>query len=152
MQVRRCCKSQGLGQFSDLAATALKLFSGGGSASSGGASPGAVSSPITVSPQISTQISPSISPVFQQQFQPTNSAATAGTSAAPMFAAPSSPSYAPDGSVIPGAYPSSPSLSPVPGMPVAPGMPMQAGLFGGSKLPLLIIGAGLIGFLFLRKM
>jgi len=53
----------------------------GGASGAGGASGGA-SMPVgvTVSPGISTQISPQISPVFQQQFQPTNSAAIAGTS------------------------------------------------------------------------
>jgi hypothetical protein len=64
----------------------------------------------TVSPNIN--VSPQISPVFQQQFQPSNSAATAGTAQG----APSISSGAPDGS---GFVPAPAGL----GMPTAPAVP-----------------------------
>ena len=141
----RCCKSNGLQGIFDVLGSAL-IGGGSGSFSGGGGSSGsavAPSSATTVSPTISTQISPSISPVFQQQFQPSGSAMTAGTSAAPAFSA---PGFAPDGSYLP----ATPIQAPVLPQPLP--VPAQAGMFGGSKtLPLLIIGGGLIGYFLLSK-
>lgn len=137
---RRCCPSQGLGFIDSLLSTAGALF--GGSGGSGGGSGGQM--PITVSPQISTQISPSISPVFQQQFQPTNSAATAGTASAPAFGAPGAD----------GGYAPVPVLPQVPGMlPVsANGQPLVSAPGQLPKwLPLAILGAGVGAYFLLRK-
>lgn len=103
-----------LGFITELIGAAGSLIGSGGSGS--GAAGG--SGPVTVSPQISTQISPQISPVFQQQFQPSNSAATAGTAQTlpgmpPVGAAPSANGLIPVNA--PGYYPA--------GAPVAPAVP-----------------------------
>ncbi len=135
----RCCKSNGLGFIDSLLSAAGSVF--GGSGGGGGGSSGG--QPITVSPQISTQISPSISPVFQQQFQPTNSAATAGTASSPSFGA---PGFAPDGSYIPGGAPMPVNLP----VPVAPNLPAQSAKFP-SWAPWAILGAGVAGYFLLRK-
>lgn len=136
---RRCCPSQGLGFIDSLLSTAGALF--GGSGGSGGGSGGQM--PVTVSPQISTQISPSISPVFQQQFQPTNSAATAGTASSPSFGA---PGFAPDGSYIPGGA-AMPVNLPV---PVASNLPARSSGFP-SWMPWAILGVGVGGYFLLKK-
>jgi hypothetical protein len=88
---------------------------GGSGASGGDASGGGTAPNVTqVSPTIQTQISPQISPVFQQQFQPTNSAATAGTSQM-VPAMPGNDGSA--GQPLPPGY-ASPTTVPVPSVPV----------------------------------
>ena len=140
----RCCKSKGMGQlWTSLIGDVLGMGSGGSSSGGTAAQP----QPISVNPQISTQISPSISPVFQQQFQPSNSAATAGTASAPSFGAPGMPAA----SSQPGFAP-----SPYSNLPTVPGVSQpattQAGLFGGSGvLPWLILGGGILGYVLLTR-
>jgi hypothetical protein len=164
MQMRggRCCKSQGLGQFLELATAAISAFAKGSGSGGGSAAP---ASPINVNPQISTQISPSISPVFQQQFQPSNSAQSGGTSAAPQFSAPAAPAYAADGTVIPqGAYPAQyPTQYPV--QYPASAVPYPAGSYAAAPAPassdplaflstispVWIIGGGVLAYLVLRR-
>jgi hypothetical protein len=141
----RCCKSKGLGDlFSSLVGDVLGMGSGG---SSSGGTAAAQAQPISVNPQISTQISPSISPIFQQQFQPTNSAATAGTASAPSFGAPGMPASSSQPGFAPSPYSNLPT---VPGVS-SPGT-VQAGLFGGSgMLPWLILGGGILGYVLLTR-
>lgn len=164
MQMRggRCCKSQGLGQFLELATAAISAFAKG---SGGGGSAAPAASPINVNPQISTQISPSISPVFQQQFQPSNSAQSGGTSASPQFSAPAAPVYAADGTVVPqGGYPAQyPAQYPV--QYPASVSPYSTGSYAAAPAasatdplaflstisPVWIIGGGVLAYLVLRR-
>lgn len=128
------CNDDGLGFLTEALGIASTLF-GGDDSGAGGAS----AAPITVSPQISTQISPQISPVFQQQFQPTNSAATAGT-AQTLPAMPTLSSPGTNGA--PGAATTYPPGYAVPnsGMPMVPSVPTDYMRF----LPYVLGGVGLV--------
>lgn len=150
--MRRGNQLNGLGFIDTLLSAAGSLFAGGqdsGVPFAGGPSGSlAQPQPITVSPEISTQISPTISPVFQQQFQPTNSAATAGTAAAPAFGS---------GGSVPasGGYPGQGG----PLMPVSAPDPFaltrQAASARGASypawLPYAVLGAGIGAYFLLRR-
>lgn len=124
----------GLGLVPELLTAASSLVGGGSGSGSGGAAP----SNITVSPAISTQISPQISPVFQQQFQPSNSAATAGTSQS-LPAMPSLPGTLPNGGVgVPGYSPAPPTVPPV-----------QTDW--ARYMPYALAGVGILAFVTLKK-
>lgn len=97
------CQNNGMGFLPEILGAFSSIMGSGGDSGSGAATPGASSGPVTVSPNISTQISPQISPVFQQQFQPSNSAATAGT-AQSLPAMPSNIPGAGGGGMLPYGY------------------------------------------------
>lgn len=127
----------GLGLVPELLTAASALTGGGNGSSPGG------SSSTTVSPQISAQISPQISPVFQQQFQPTNSAATAGTSqvlpSMPAMTSGDGSGMTPGGVGIPGyAQPSA---------PMVPSQPTDWTRY----MPYALAGLGILAFVTLKK-
>lgn len=87
-----------LSKIVDIGGQATDAFSNVLDPITGASMPNSAAGPITVSPAIQTQVSPQISPVFQQQFQPSNSAATAGTTQSL-----NTPMSARSGSPVPGA-------------------------------------------------
>jgi hypothetical protein len=69
----------GLG-FIEYISAAASLLGSGSNSGSGTPSPSMPNTSVTNTVNPNINVSPQISPVFQQQFQPSNSAATAGTS------------------------------------------------------------------------
>lgn len=124
------CQSNGLGFVTEALSLASDVFGGGGGGGGGAA-------PITVSPAITTQISPQISPVFQQQFQPTNSAATAGTAQS----VPAMPGGSPVGNTVGVPGYSSPAVPMVP----------QTGTDWTRYMPYALAGLGILAFVSMRK-
>lgn len=128
------CRTNGLGFIE----TAAALYSAYSASKSSGSESGGSTPPVTVSPAITTQISPQISPIFQQQFQPTNSAATAGTAQS----VPAMPGGSPVGNTVG-----------VPGYAAPPAVPMvpQTGTDWARYIPYALAGLGILAFVAVRK-